>query len=49
MRQIGSIEEKVENVMQNLTILFSDKFPLTFMAISPLVAIDESVIHPGFI
>jgi hypothetical protein len=35
--------------MQNLTILFSDKFALTFMAITPLVVIDDSGTHPGFI
>jgi hypothetical protein len=53
MKQIGSIEKKIENLTRNLTILLSDKLQKfwlcrhTFMANSPLVAIGDRIAHPG--
>jgi hypothetical protein len=53
MKQIGSIEKKIENLMRNFTILLSDKlqkcwlFRHTFMANSPLVAIGDRVAYTG--
>jgi hypothetical protein len=54
MKQIGSSEKKIENLMRNLTIILSDKLQKfwpcrhTFMANPPLLATDDRVSHPGF-
>jgi hypothetical protein len=53
MKQIGSIEKKIENLIRNLTILLSDKLQIgwicrhTFMANSSLVAIGDRVANRG--
>jgi hypothetical protein len=53
MKQIGAVKKKLENLMQNLTFLLSDKLQKcwlcrhTFMANLPFVAIGDRVAHPG--
>jgi hypothetical protein len=47
MKQIGSIEKKIENLMRNLTILLSDKSPHFHGQFATYGELGDRAAHPG--